>query len=241
MYCKKCGNEITKGSKFCNKCGNTLIGGTTSPTGLAKVIAMILGFCCAIVPFLKTLECPDVRLYGINSDGSFSFYSLLKIMYIIDDGNVEEMIRETGGFVTLIFGVLIIIEILIIASYISSVTLLTKNYNNSIQKGWRKMKGTAVGTLGFEILEFIVIYFAMKKDSGDAISNIVSTTGIFYLELIIAIATIIISQCNYDSETLRQYREMKQIHSNKNTWVCPECGKDNPNSSRICKDCGYQK
>ena len=25
------------------------------------------------------------------------------------------------------------------------------------------------------------------------------------------------------------------------SWECPECGMNNPNSSRICKDCGYQK
>lgn len=24
-------------------------------------------------------------------------------------------------------------------------------------------------------------------------------------------------------------------------WECPECGMTNPNSSRVCKDCGYQK
>ncbi len=25
------------------------------------------------------------------------------------------------------------------------------------------------------------------------------------------------------------------------TWLCPECDETNPNSSRICKNCGYQK
>lgn len=25
------------------------------------------------------------------------------------------------------------------------------------------------------------------------------------------------------------------------SWECPECGMNNPNSSRVCKDCGYQK
>lgn len=25
------------------------------------------------------------------------------------------------------------------------------------------------------------------------------------------------------------------------TWRCPKCGKTNPISSRVCKDCGYQK
>ena len=26
-----------------------------------------------------------------------------------------------------------------------------------------------------------------------------------------------------------------------NTWTCPECGKVNPTTQRICKDCGHEK
>ena len=29
--------------------------------------------------------------------------------------------------------------------------------------------------------------------------------------------------------------------STGNEWRCPKCGKTNPTSSRVCKDCGYQK
>ena len=29
--------------------------------------------------------------------------------------------------------------------------------------------------------------------------------------------------------------------STQGSWKCPKCGKSNSNSSRVCKDCGYQK
>lgn len=273
MYCKYCGAELKNDAQFCSKCGNTMGGGTTSPTGMAKVIALILGFFCAIVPFFKTFEIPAVswlmQFAGISGDGSFSFFGLLKIFYELTDGNMLEVIdelgAEEGGFIILLLvGVLIVIAILTIASYAGAVSLLTKNDSNSVQKGWRKMKGTAVGALGFEILQLIaysiLAYFSEGDSEYISFSDIISIKGIFYLELIIAITTIIISLHNYDSETLSQYREMKQMnHSNnevkaQNTWVCncgkrnginalncSACGKDNPNSSRVCKDCGYPK
>lgn len=31
------------------------------------------------------------------------------------------------------------------------------------------------------------------------------------------------------------------VRNSGNTWNCPKCGKSNPSSSRVCKDCGYEK
>lgn len=31
------------------------------------------------------------------------------------------------------------------------------------------------------------------------------------------------------------------VHNSGDSWTCPECGKTNPNSQRVCKDCGYNK
>ncbi len=31
------------------------------------------------------------------------------------------------------------------------------------------------------------------------------------------------------------------ISESKPGWHCPQCGKSNPNSSRVCKDCGFNK
>lgn len=30
-------------------------------------------------------------------------------------------------------------------------------------------------------------------------------------------------------------------HNSGNSWQCPKCGKTNPITQRICKDCGYNK
>ena len=31
------------------------------------------------------------------------------------------------------------------------------------------------------------------------------------------------------------------VSNSGNTWTCPKCKKTNPNSQRVCKDCGYIK
>lgn len=44
-------------------------------------------------------------------------------------------------------------------------------------------------------------------------------------------------------QTSNSKLNLSQIAScgDKTSWRCPSCGKTNPNSSRVCKDCGYQK
>lgn len=44
-------------------------------------------------------------------------------------------------------------------------------------------------------------------------------------------------------QTSNSKLNLSQIASrgDKTSWRCPGCGKTNPNSSRVCKDCGYQK
>lgn len=34
---------------------------------------------------------------------------------------------------------------------------------------------------------------------------------------------------------------IQKIVSIEDKWLCPECGKSNPRSSRVCKDCAYQR
>ena len=42
--------------------------------------------------------------------------------------------------------------------------------------------------------------------------------------------------CGKERKVLYEHNSSKV-----STWTCPECGKTNPNSSRICKDCSYEK
>lgn len=37
------------------------------------------------------------------------------------------------------------------------------------------------------------------------------------------------------------HTEQPAIHNTSDSWKCPKCGKFNPITQRICKDCGYEK
>lgn len=218
MFCGKCGNQIMDDEAFCAKCGTPVEGAqvqavsggvqtaVSDNNALIKGTALIMGFFCAIAPFLKSLEIPAVSwimgLAGLSSDGSFSFYNMLQLFWGVYDGNVGDMVEsaleDDGGMITLpILVALIILAILMIASYVASLTLLLKNDPESDKKGWGKLRATAVGSLGFNFIMLILYIVMGAQELSDAseisLSDVISIKGLFYVELIIAVAVMVIS------------------------------------------------
>jgi len=50
-----------------------------------------------------------------------------------------------------------------------------------------------------------------------------------------------ISELIGHKKTIKPQENKTVISNNDCYWVCPECGKNNPNSSRVCMDCEYIK
>lgn len=48
-------------------------------------------------------------------------------------------------------------------------------------------------------------------------------------------------KCGNDNRSYRPKISESQLDYPQGTWFCPVCGMANPNSSRVCKDCAYQK
>lgn len=48
-------------------------------------------------------------------------------------------------------------------------------------------------------------------------------------------------KCGNDNHSYRPQISKSQLDYPQGTWFCPVCGMANPNSSRVCKDCAYQK
>lgn len=104
-----------------------------------------------------------------------------------------------------------------------------------------------------------LIDFLLKTENGEITYIAISLVNTaFYASILFAIAQILENTeealynssrnnsaqtqgaSNYSNSRLN----LSSISSKSNgasTWRCPECGKTNPNSSRTCKDCGYQK
>lgn len=110
------------------------------------------------------------------------------------------------------------------------------------------------------ILLFILIINASINSTLEEVSpiefSLLGVHGIFYLFEITALVTYIVGRKNYKeceiktSKTISNSKKGESLlkgeisNSESHTgreWRCPNCGKTNPSSSRICKDCAYER